>query len=168
MNNPFDHTHIQEEKAEREAQRLKLRTNLLIALFCAVLGGFAAVLYQAQIVEGDSYLANSDVRDIQWENVDSVRGDILDRYGRVLVTNEVSYDVQLDTTVMGSERNAILEQLLAICREEGVEWADSLPISKTAPWTFTTDTPLSYQSENDDGDLETAYKIGRASCRERV
>ncbi len=162
MNNPFDHTHIQEEKAEREAQRLKLRTNLLIALFCAVLGGFAAVLYQAQIVEGDSYLANSDVRDIQWENVDSVRGDILDRYGRVLVTNEVSYDVQLDTTVMGSERNAILEQLLAICREEGVEWADSLPISKTAPWTFTTDTPLSYQSENDDGELETAYtSLGR-------
>ena len=25
MNNPFDHAHIQEEKAEREARRLKLR-----------------------------------------------------------------------------------------------------------------------------------------------
>ena len=37
MNNPFDHTHIQEEKAEREAHRLKLRTHLLIALFCMVL-----------------------------------------------------------------------------------------------------------------------------------
>ena len=42
MNNPFDPAHIQEEKAEREARRLKLRTNLLIALFCAVLGGFFA------------------------------------------------------------------------------------------------------------------------------
>ena len=40
MNNPFDPMHIQEEKAEREARRLKLRSNLLITLFCGVLAGF--------------------------------------------------------------------------------------------------------------------------------
>ena len=74
MNNPFDPSHIQEEKAEREARRLKLRTNLLITLFCAVLAGFAAVLYQAQVVNGASYLVNSDVRDLKTEGVDSVRG----------------------------------------------------------------------------------------------
>ena len=90
MNNPFDHAHIQEEKAEREAHRLKLRTNLLILLFCAVLAGFVAVLYQAQVIDGDHYRADAIVRDIQQENVDSVRGDIFDTYGRVLVTNEVS------------------------------------------------------------------------------
>ena len=90
MNNPFDPSHIQEEKAEREARRLKLRTNLLIVLFCAVLGVFFAVLYQTQIVDGDSYRSNSVVRNVQPEQVSSVRGEILDRYGRVLFTNEVS------------------------------------------------------------------------------
>lgn len=162
MNNPFDPSHIQEEKAEREARRLRLRTNLLIALFCAVLGGFFAVLYQAQIVDGPSYAANSDIRFVQPEGVDSVRGELLDRYGRVLVTNEVSYNVELDWDAMGSRRLDILKRLLAICREEGVEWADSLPISKTAPWSYTTDTPLAVQSETEDGEAQTVLtSLGR-------
>ena len=74
MNNPFDPAHIQEEKAEREARRLKLRTNLLITIFCAVLAGFVAVLYQTQIVSGASYRANSSVRVPKTEVVNSVRG----------------------------------------------------------------------------------------------
>ena len=155
MNNPFDHTHIQEEKAEREARRLKLRTNLLIALFCAMLAGFFAVLYRAQIVDGSNYLTNSVVLDTQTEQVNSVRGEILDRYGRVLVTNVVSYNVTLDYTAMGAQRNEILSRLLDICREEGVAWSSDLFISDTAPWTYTSKTPLIFQRENEDGELET-------------
>ena len=155
MNNPFDLSHIQDEKAEREARRLKLRSNLLIALFCAALLGFGAVLYQAQIVDGPSYRSNSVVRNIQTERVDSVRGEILDRYGRVLVTNEVSYNVTLDYAAMGTERNAILAQLLDICREEGVSWTSDLFLSAAPPWTYTSDTPLRYQQENDDGEVVT-------------
>lgn len=150
MNNPFDHAHIQEEKAEREAHRLKLRTNLLILLFCGVLMGFVGVLYQAQILDGPKYLSSSVVRDVQPENVDSVRGEILDRYGRVLVTNEVSYDVTLDYTVMGSERNEILSRLLDICKEEGVSWSSYLPISETAPWTFTSESPFFFLQKSED------------------
>ena len=155
MNNPFDPGHIQEERAEREAHRLKLRSNLLIAIFCAILAGFVAVLYQAQIVEGAGYRSNSTVRNIQTEQVDSVRGEILDRYGRVLVTNEVSYNVTLDYSAMGSGRNEILALLLDICREEGVAWTDDLPISKAAPWIFTTETPFSFQQKNSEGEMET-------------
>ncbi len=151
MNNPFDPMHIQEEKAEREARRLKLRTNLLIAVFCAVLAGFVAVLYQAQIVSGSDYRANSSVRISKSEVVDSVRGEILDRYGRVLVTNEVSYYVALDWTAMGSDRLDILARLLDICREEGVEWTDSLPISQSAPWSYTADIPLASQAVDEEG-----------------
>lgn len=113
MNNPFDHTHIQEERAEREARRLKLRTNLLIALFCAVLVGFFAALYQAQVVNGANYRSSINYTIVQTEQVNSVRGDILDRYGRTLVTNEISYNVELDTDAMGDNRNAILRQQLS-------------------------------------------------------
>ncbi len=167
MNNPFDHTHIQEEKAEREARRLRLRTNLLILLFCAVLAAFVAILYDTQIVKGLDYLADSNIRTVQPENVDSVRGDILDRYGRILVTNEVSYNVELDTTVM-KDRNATLDRLLDICREEGVTWTDNLPISKTAPWTYTVAAPFSSQVENEDGEKETQYtSLGRLARLEQ-
>ena len=155
MNNPFDLSHIQDEKAEREARRLKLRTNLLIALFCATLSLFVAVLYQTQIVNGSRYRSNSVQRDIQTERVNSVRGEILDTYGRVLVTNELSYNVTLDYAAMGARRNEVLDELLAICREEGVSWTSELRISDAPPWTYTSDTPLTYQQKNSDGELVT-------------
>lgn len=155
MNTPFDHTHIQEERAEREARRLKLRTNLLIALFCAVLVGFFAALYQAQVVNGANYRSSINYTIVQTEQVNSVRGDILDRYGRTLVTNEISYNVELDTDAMGDNRNAILRQLLDICRAQGVTWTDGLPITQSAPWTFTTDSPYAYQTQNGDGESVT-------------
>ena len=164
MNNPFDHTHIQEERAEREARRLKLRTNLLIALFCAVLGGFIAVLYQTQIVHGGDYLVSTNTHISRSQEVDSVRGEILDSCGRVLVTNEVGYNVELDWDAMGVRRNEILTRLLEICREEGVEWTDTMPLSKTAPWSFTDSEPFSYQYQNDDGKTVTAAtSLGRLS-----
>jgi len=154
MNNPFDHTHIQEEKAEREARRLKLRTNLLIALFCGVLGGFCLVLYQLQVVQGASYRATTSVHITDTEQVNSIRGEILDRYGRVLVTNELSYNVEIDWDAMEpDQRLDILARLLAVCREEGVEWADSLPISKRAPWRYTAADPLSYQVTDEEGQV---------------
>ena len=155
MNNPFDLSHIQDEKAEREARRLKLRTNLLIALFCATLSLFVAVLYQTQIVNGSRYRSNSVQRDIQTERMNSVRGEILDTYGRVLVTNELSYNVTLDYAAMGARRNEVLDELLAICREEGVSWTSELRISDAPPWTYTSDTPLTYQQKNSDGELVT-------------
>jgi len=119
MNNPFDHTHIQEEKAEREARRLKLRTNLLIALFCGVLGGFCLVLYQLQVVQGASYRAGTNSHITDRQQVESIRGEILDRYGRVLVTNRASYQVSLNTSLMGTtqQRNETILKLLQLCRE---------------------------------------------------
>ncbi len=168
MNNPFDHTHIQEEKAEREARRLKLRSNLLIFLFCGVLAGFFLVLYQLQIVRGADYRSSTNVHISDTEQVDSIRGEILDRYGRVLVTNELSYNVELDWDAMpADQRLDILSALLKVCREEGVEWADSLPISKTAPWRYTTADPLSYQTSNEDGEVETvATSLGRLAQKD--
>lgn len=169
MNNPFDHSHIQEEKAEREAHRLKLRTNLLIALFCAVLGGFMAVLYQTQVVHGSDYRSSANTHITKPQQVNSVRGEILDRYGRVLVTNEVSYNVELDLDAMGTQRNDILAHLLDICREEGVEWTDTMPLSKTAPWSFTDSDPFSYQYQNDDGETLTAVTpLGKLSKKCKV
>ncbi len=154
MNNPFDHAHIQEEKAEREARRLKLRTNLLIALFCGVLGGFCLVLYQLQVVQGASYRAGTNVHITGSQQVESIRGEILDRYGRVLVTNELSYNVELDWNAMEpDQRLDILSRLLEVCREEGVEWADTLPITKTAPWRYTAADPLSYQVTDEEGQV---------------
>ena len=52
---------------------------------------------------------------------------------------------------MGSDLLDILTRLLEICREEGVEWADSLPISRSAPWGYTADIPLASQAVDEEG-----------------
>lgn len=103
---------------------------------------FAWVLYDLQYVHGADYLAQSRRKIAKTETVEASRGEILDRYGRVLVTNSESYNVSLDTSFM-KDVNATLTKLLDICRTEGVTWADTLPISSEAPFVFTFDTASS-------------------------
>ena len=103
---------------------------------------FVWVLYDLQYVHGADYLAQSRRKIAKTETVEASRGDILDRYGRVLVTNRESYNVSLDTSFM-EDVNGTLGRLLDICRAEEVSWADTLPISEEAPFVFTFDTASS-------------------------
>ena len=123
-----------------EARQFRARLRVITLILVLIIGVFAAVLHNLQIVHGADYREKS-VRNItQTETVEAARGQILDRYGRVLVSNKTVYQVTLDTSLMGEEskRNPILLSLLDICREEGVEWTDEvLPISMTEPFTYT-------------------------------
>ena len=121
-----------------DAKQVKVRTGALSVLFLAAVTFFFYILYDTQIVNGDSYRERTAYSQLRIETVDTSRGEILDTYGRPLVTNTVQYQVTLDTSLMGQDRVEIVRDLLDICREEGVEWTDTLCISKTAPYTFTT------------------------------
>ena len=71
--------------------------------------------------------------------VQAARGDITDRYGRVLVTNKASYVVTLDVSAMGQpeEQVRVIQQLMEICKKHDVEWKDEeFPVSKTTPYEF--------------------------------
>lgn len=137
---------------EDEGHRLRVRSTLLMVLFGVLLLGFFSILYQLQVVNGAQWRANANYNITQSETVDGVRGEILDRYGRVLVSNELGYSVQLDTSLMGDHVNEVLTQLLELCRKEGVEWTDSLPVSKSAPWSYTKEDNLfAYRSDSGDG-----------------
>ena len=123
-----------------EARLFHARLRVVVLILVLVIGVFTAVLHNLQVVHGADYREKS-VRNItKTETVEAARGQILDRYGRVLVSNKTVYQVTLDTSLMGEEakRNPNLLALLQICREEGVEWTDQvLPISMTEPFTYT-------------------------------
>lgn len=147
-----------EDRTESEGRQLRLRSGLLILLFLGVLLVYGHVLYDLQIVNGDSYRTTASYTTAQKETVDSVRGEILDSKGRVLVSNTFGYEVTLDTSVMENDRNEILSKLLILCREEGVEWTDSLPISDHAPYYFTKSDVYTYlltKTEEDDAGNKT-------------
>ena len=86
---------------EDEGHRLRVRSTLLMVLFGGLLLGFFSILYQLQVVDGAQWRANANYNITQTETVDGVRGEILDRYGRVLVSNSLGYSVELDTASMG-------------------------------------------------------------------
>ena len=122
-----------------EEHRFLSRTRVLLGLFFLFLLLFVVVLYQLQIVNGAEYAAKAEKKIARYETVDAVRGNILDRYGRVLVGNKLSYQVRLDTSLMGNDeaKNEILLTLLALCREHGVTWTDTMPVEREAPYAYT-------------------------------
>ena len=139
---------------EDEGHRLRVRSTLLMVLFGCLLLGFFSILYQLQVVDGAQWRANANYNITQTETVGGVRGEILDRYGRVLVSNSLGYAVELDTASMGDHVNEVISQLLELREQEGVEWSDTLPISKEAPWPYTKDENLlPYRAANDNRPL---------------
>ena len=140
-----------------EGKQFHIRT-LIIGIFLALLMvGFLLVLYNLQIVKGDEYRAASTVKIANTVTVEAARGELLDRYGRSLVGNRATYEITLNSSLMGAEaqRNANLLELITICRENDLEWTDTLPISKDAPFTYTDENALVYT--NSEGKVKFSY-----------
>ena len=134
-------------------KRFQFRSRVLLFLLAGVLTAYVCVLYQLQVVNGSYYLEQSTRKIATTETVQSDRGDILDRNGRVLATNRTTYQVTLDEKLMGSdqERNRILLALVEVCREQDVEWTDTFPLSVSSPFTYTSDSPFETVSTAQDG-----------------
>lgn len=142
-----------------EPKRFQARSRVLLFLLAGVLTAYGWVLYQLQVVNGGLYLEQSTRKIANTETVQPDRGDILDRYGRVLATNRTTYQVTLDAKLMGSDqnRNDILLALVNVCREQGVTWTDTFPLSKNAPFSYTSDSPFETVTQKEDG-TETRSK----------
>lgn len=125
-----------------DGKQFHWRVRSIVGVLLILILLFAWVLYDLQYVHGADYLAQSRRKIAKTETVEAARGEILDRYGRVLVTNRESYNVSLDTSFM-EDVNTTLTKLLDICRTQGVSWADTLPVSDEAPFVFTFDTASS-------------------------
>ena len=139
---------------------------VILALLMTVL---CSNLYTLQYTNGAEYAAQSVTRIAETQTVAASRGLILDRNGTVLVSNKSSYQVSLNTSQMGKdneERCANLLALIQISREEGVEWADTLPISKEAPFTFTTENPYYTTGTDEEGnETKTLTRLGSLAVK---
>lgn len=129
-----------------------------------LLTGLGSVLYDLQINNGEAYRRQSQYKIAETETVEAGRGQILDRNGRVLVSDKAVYQVKLNTSLMGKapERNQAILSLLQVARATGTEWEDTLPISRQAPFTFTTDNPYYALTDNEDGtQSRTLTRLGK-------
>ena len=108
---------------------------LPILLACALL----LALYSLQVMNAAAVLEESRNNVTRTETVSAARGDILDRCGRVLVTNAVSYDISIDRSVLVTDANpnGILLELIALAEEYRLGHTDTLPVSAGEPWEYT-------------------------------
>ena len=111
---------------------------LVIALLIALCVG---TLYQLQIINGAAYYDASQNNNVTYPAVKAARGNILDRYGRVLVSNRECYNLVINTTrLFGDEvddPNAVILEMVNIVEDSGAEFIDDLPITKSPPFEYT-------------------------------
>ena len=108
---------------------------VVLALLCGV---SAAGLYSLQIINGEEYRLQAERHLTSTSVVSAARGEILDRYGRPLVTNESVYSIRFDYAYWDFDnQNDILLQLVQLVISAGVDVPTALPITQQEPYTFT-------------------------------
>ena len=99
---------------------------------------FMVSLYKLQIVEGADYYEQSKNSISTTMTVAAARGNLLDRYGRVLVSNRVCNNLVIDDKEIFEQPdpNAVLLQLYHAVVDSGSAVTDTLPITKEAPFEY--------------------------------
>lgn len=131
----------------------------VVVMLAILLTFLCSNLYTIQYTNGADYAEQSVAKVSETETVSASRGNILDRNGKVLVSNQISYNVTLDLNLLGKEQ-ARCDTLLALTQtaaEMGITWTDTLPITTQPPFEYTTTDPFYTTSVNEEG--ETVYNL---------
>ena len=112
----------------------------LLVLSSACLCGYR--LMKIQIVDSNTYISQHYSTDTYTQTIAATRGEIVDCNGDPIVQNSVGYNIIIEPDSFPKDNesgNEVLLQLLHLLADVDVTFEESLPISKTAPFTFTTD-----------------------------
>ncbi len=115
----------------------------LVILGIILLGGSLLICYtlaDLQITKGEDYRAQTEKKLSGMTIEYASRGEILDRHGRPLVTNETVYSIRMDYIYWDQEKqNENILYLYDLVKKDGGEILESLPISQNQPYTYIAD-----------------------------
>lgn len=120
------------------------RLVILALLLAGLLVLYFTVLYKLQIIDGAAYYEQSQNSIVTQQAVTAARGNILDRYGRVLVSNRTCNNLIINTDELFAEEdpNAVILQMVEMVAQFGETYTDELPITKESPFEYTNMTDL--------------------------
>ena len=92
------------------------RFDVLMAFVCIVGIIYIYRLFDMQVVNGSTYREQSEKRLVREIKTIAPRGNIYDRYGKLMVTSDISYNVQLYYTKIDKEElnkaiNGVIETI---------------------------------------------------------
>ncbi len=116
-----------------------IRTIILILIVFAMLFLCVLRLLQLQVVEGADYLALAKTSYKSEYEVVATRGQIFDVNNVILTSNRTVYKVifQKAFLINGTE-NEVISRAVNVLQENDEKWNDSVPVSYTEPYFFTT------------------------------
>ena len=129
--------------------RFYMRLGILLLLLVAFLFLSGARLYNLQITHGEDNRQQSERRVVRTVSVPAARGEILDRYGRSLVVNQLSYTVRLNFDRLKKADGAeIVSRLIALMNREGIAYEDTFPVT-SFPYAYKDNLTDTEQSRLD-------------------
>ena len=110
----------------------------MAVILLVLLTVYLVFLYKLQIIKGEEYYNRSNEITTTTRTVTAARGNILDRYGRVLVSNKECYNLQIDTDKLfaNEDPNAVILELVIMVQGFGDSYTDDLPISTEPPFEY--------------------------------
>ena len=117
------------------------RVTAMVIFLATALSIYLFFLYQLQIVEGEAYYNRSNLISDETTVVTAARGNILDRYGRLLVSNKECYNLKIDNVKLFSnvDANETILELVRMVQSFGDSYNDDLPISAAPPFEYDPD-----------------------------
>ena len=120
------------------------RIAVLALILAVLLVIFFVAIYKLQIIEGNAYYEESLNSVTTTQRVRAARGNILDRYGRVLISNTSANSLKLNYSDLKAQEdpNAAILRMVQLVEEAGDEYNDDLPVTMSPPFDYTDMTTL--------------------------
>ena len=105
---------------------------------------YFGTLFKLQIIEGAKYSEESANSIVTEETVAAIRGNIVDRYGRPLVSSRECHNIVINTEELFDQEdyNADILRLIETVEAYGQSYNDDLPITMSSPFEFTEMTAI--------------------------
>ncbi len=119
--------------------RKDMFSRLAIIIVIAVIFLLAMIfrLFSLQIVNGNEYAQASIKRTVKTVPLKAPRGEILDRYGRVIVSNQITYNLEISQYKKDKKWvNDAVYNLILLMEKENQEFMENLPVSEL-PYSYT-------------------------------
>ena len=119
----------------------KGRIAAMAGFLALILSIYMVFLYRLQIIYGEEYYNRSNQMTSEETVVTATRGYILDRYGRVLVSNKECYNLKIDNVKLFSndDPNEVILELVRMVQSFGDVYNDDLPVSAQPPFEYDPD-----------------------------
>ena len=117
------------------------RVAAMVAIMSLILAIYMYFLYDLQIIQGEEYYSLSERITSEETVITAARGNILDRYGRLLVSNKECYNLKVDNVKLFSndDPNEVILELVRMVQSFGDDYNDDLPVSASPPFEYDPD-----------------------------